>query len=34
MGLKDYEVLQLTTQLIPLCEDGMFDFEEFVKNAF
>ncbi len=28
------EILQLTNQLNSLCENGMFNFEEFVKSAF
>ena len=35
MGLKDVDIIQLTNQLNSLCDDqGMFNFEEFVKNAF
>jgi hypothetical protein len=34
MGLQDVEILQLTNQLNSLCEDGMFNFEDFVKSAF
>lgn len=34
MGLEDVEILQLTNQLNSLCENGMFNFEEFVKSAF
>ena len=35
MGLKEIEVVHLTTQLQNLeKEDGMFNFEEFVKDSF
>lgn len=34
MGVTDMEVVQLTTQLNALTEDGYFNFEEFVKDAF
>ncbi len=35
MGLQDVEILQLTNQLNQHCDnDGMFNFEEFVKSAF
>ena len=35
MGLKEIEIVHLTTQLQNLeKEDGMFNFEEFVKDSF
>ena len=35
MGLSDIDIIQLTNQLKPLCDDKeMFNFEEFVKSAF
>ena len=35
MGITDLEIVQLTTQLQGLCDDqGYFDFERFVKDAF
>ena len=35
MGLSELEIVQLTTQLQPLCGvDGYFDFEDFVTKAF
>ena len=35
MGLSDVDIIQLTNQLNTLCDDqGMFNFEEFVKSAF
>ena len=35
MGLKDVDIIQLTNQLNSLTDDnGMFNFEEFVKSAF
>ena len=35
MGLADVDIIQLTNQLTQQCdEDGMFNFEEFVKSAF
>ena len=35
MGQSETEIIQLTSQLNTLCDDqGMFNFEEFVKAAF
>ena len=35
MGLNDVDIIQLTNQLQSQCDnEGMFNFEEFVKSAF
>ena len=36
MGLDDVDIIQLTSQLENRCkeDDGMFNFEEFVEDAF
>ena len=36
MGLDDVDIIQLTSQLETRCkeDDGMFNFEEFVEDAF
>ena len=35
MGITDLEIVQLTTQLSGLCDEGgYFDFEKFVREAF
>ena len=37
MGLDDVDIIQLTSQLESRCEkddEGMFNFEEFVEDAF